>query len=107
MDLTDITIRKPLRIDEIEAEVWTPYTDEGLAVNSVTRQESNVRSVFKCFSDLGELVHDATIVLYSDTPTLNSQKVLSIYTQYLQWYDDLPDPLRLGSNSTPIVLFTQ
>jgi len=107
MDLTEITVQKPLIVDEIEWEEWVPYTDEGLALNSVTRQESNVRLVFKCFSELGEIVHNATVLLYSDKPILNSHKLLEIYTQYLQWYDNLPDQLRLGGNSTPIVLFTQ
>jgi hypothetical protein len=30
---------------------------------------------------------------------------MSTYTQYLDWYDKMPETLRLGRNSTPAVLF--
>jgi len=107
IDLKDIRVHKPIIVDEIEREEWVPYTDDGLAQNSASRQEGNMRLVFKSFSDLSELVHKATYTLYSDQAPLSGHKILAIYTEYLQWYEKLPDQLRLGGNSTPTVLFTQ
>ncbi|KAJ0279367.1 hypothetical protein COL940_006777 [Colletotrichum noveboracense] len=36
---------------------------------------------------------------------LTSRDLLGIYTQYLNWYDRIPEVLRLGHNFTPAVLF--
>jgi hypothetical protein len=33
--------------------------------------------------------------------------LLSTYTQYLDWYDQIPEVLKLGINFTPAVLFVQ
>ncbi|KAJ9651383.1 hypothetical protein H2198_009327 [Neophaeococcomyces mojaviensis] len=106
IDLQDIKVHKSIIVDEIEREEWIPYTDEGLAPNSATRQEGNMQLGFNSFSDLSELVHEVTDILYSDKLPLSGHKILTIYTKYLQWYENLPDQLRLGGNSTPTVLFT-
>ncbi|GJC97042.1 nitrate assimilation regulatory protein nira [Colletotrichum higginsianum] len=58
---------KPAIIDDIEASLWIPYTDDGRP--------------------------------------LTSRDLLGIYTQYLNWYDRIPEVLRLGHNFTPAVLF--
>ncbi|TWU71340.1 hypothetical protein ED733_002248 [Metarhizium rileyi] len=74
---------KPGIIGNIEASLWVPYTDDGAPLQRSCEQPSNVRSVYKCFCELSEL----------------------IYTQYLNWYDKIPEVLRLGHNFTPAVLF--
>jgi len=33
--------------------------------------------------------------------------LLDFYTGYLYWYDNIPETLKLGLNSTPAVLFKQ
>ncbi|KAM0298048.1 hypothetical protein ACHAPM_008744 [Fusarium culmorum] len=36
---------------------------------------------------------------------LTARELLNMYTQYLNWYDRIPEVLRLGHNFTPAVLF--
>jgi hypothetical protein len=95
-------------MDEIEKEQWTQYTDAGTGPEDRSLpQESNLRLVFAAFSDLSEIIHGTIMLLYSKEQSLNGATLVSIYLQYLQWYDGLPDCLRLGTNSTPVVLFAQ
>ncbi|KAI0975912.1 fungal-specific transcription factor domain-containing protein [Xylaria arbuscula] len=95
---------KPAIIDGIEASLWVPYTDDAPLQRSC-EQPSNVRSVYKCFCELSELVHQSLYILHSPGRPLSSRDLLSIYTQYLNWYDSIPEVLRLGHNFTPAVLF--
>lgn len=64
-----------------------------------------MRSVYKCFCELSELVHQSLYVLHSPGRPVTSRDLLNIYTQYLNWYDRIPEVLRLGHNFTPAVLF--
>lgn len=96
---------KPAIIDDIEASLWIPYTDDGAPLHQSCEQPSNVRSVYKCFCELSELVHQSLYILYSPGRPLTSRDLLKIYTQYLNWYDRIPEVLRLGHNFTPAVLF--
>ncbi|KAI1372480.1 nitrogen assimilation transcription factor nirA [Hypoxylon crocopeplum] len=96
---------KPAIIDDIEASLWVPYTDDGAPLQRSCEQPSNVRSVYKCFCELSELVHQSLYVLHSPGKPVTSRDLLSIYTQYLNWYDRIPEVLRLGHNFTPAVLF--
>ncbi|KAI1505965.1 nitrogen assimilation transcription factor nirA [Biscogniauxia marginata] len=96
---------KPTIIDDIEASLWIPYTDDGAPLQRSCEQPSNVRSVYKCFCELSELVHQSLYVLHSPGKPVTSRDLLSIYTQYLNWYDRIPEVLRLGHNFTPAVLF--
>ncbi|KAI1077769.1 fungal-specific transcription factor domain-containing protein [Whalleya microplaca] len=96
---------KPAIIDDIEASLWIPYTDDGLPLQRSCEQPSNVRSVYKCFCELSELVHQSLYLLHSPSKPVTSRDLLTIYTQYLNWYDGIPEVLRLGHNFTPAVLF--
>ncbi|KAI1160843.1 fungal-specific transcription factor domain-containing protein [Nemania serpens] len=96
---------KPAIVDGIEASLWIPYTDDGAPLQRSCEQPSNVRSVYKCFCELSELVHQSLYVLHSPGRPLTSRDLLSLYTQYLNWYDSIPEVLRLGHNFTPAVLF--
>lgn len=115
---------KPAIMPDIEASLWIPYTDDGrlsgkrLMVSYVDHgtgaplqrsceQPSNVRSVYKCFCELSELVHQSLYILHSPGRPLTSRDLLNIYTQFLNWYDKIPEVLRLGHNFTPAVLFAQ
>ena len=115
---------KPGIIDDIEASLWIPYTDDGEGIPAVKgrlfsltslgaplqrsgEQPSNVRSVYKCFCELSELVHRSLYILHSPGRPLASRDLLAIYTDYLNWYDRIPEVLRLGHNFTPAVLFAQ
>ncbi|CAI4214216.1 unnamed protein product [Parascedosporium putredinis] len=98
---------KPAIIDDIEASLWIPYTDDGVPLQRSCEQPSNVRSVYKCFCELSELVHQSLYILHSPGRPLTSRDLLGIYTQYLDWYDRIPEVLRLGHNFTPAVLFAQ
>ncbi|KAH8126334.1 fungal-specific transcription factor domain-containing protein [Trichoderma asperelloides] len=96
---------KPAIIGDIEASLWVPYTDDGAPLQRSCEQPSNVRSVYKCFCELSELVHQSLYVLHSPGRPLTARDLLNIYTQYLNWYDRIPEVLRLGHNFTPAVLF--
>lgn len=77
----------------------------GAPLQRSCEQPSNVRSVYKCFCELSELVHKSLYVLHSPGTPVTSRDLLNIYTQYLNWYDRIPEVLRLGTNFTPAVLF--
>ncbi|KAK8074347.1 Nitrogen assimilation transcription factor nit-4 [Apiospora phragmitis] len=101
---------KPAMINDIESSLWVPYTDDGsdllgAPLQRSCQQPSNVRSVYKCFCELSELVHQSLYVLHSPGRPVTSRDLLNIYTQYLNWYDRIPEVLRLGHNFTPAVLF--
>ncbi|KAK8068622.1 nitrogen assimilation transcription factor nirA [Apiospora saccharicola] len=96
---------KPAIINDIESSLWVPYTDDGAPLQRSCEQPSNVRSVYKCFCELSELVHQSLYVLHSPGRPVTSRDLLNIYTQYLNWYDRIPEVLRLGHNFTPAVLF--
>ncbi|KAK7946044.1 uncharacterized protein PG986_010365 [Apiospora aurea] len=101
---------KPAIINDIESSLWVPYTDDGSDILGAPlqrscEQPSNVRSVYKCFCELSELVHQSLYVLHSPGRPVTSRDLLNIYTQYLNWYDRIPEVLRLGHNFTPAVLF--
>lgn len=115
---------KPAIMPDVEASVWIPYTDDGNDPSPVcedgpahTRigapfqrsceQPSNVRSVYKCFCELSALVHDSLYKLHTPGRPLRGQDLLKIYTEFLDWYDSIPEVLRLGQNFTPAVLFAQ
>lgn len=38
---------------------------------------------------------------------MTARGLLSTYTEYLDWYDSIPEVIRLGHNFTPAVLFIQ
>lgn len=52
-------------------------------------------------------MHQSLYILHSPGRPLTSRDLLGIYTQYLNWYDRIPEVLRLGHNFTPAVLFAQ
>ena len=107
ISLVDITVKKPIILEELDCERWVPYGDEGFLPDDDRRQDSNERLIFTSFSTISELVHRTTVMLHYEKSSLNGKNVLAHYTEYLQWYEGLPDKLRLGSNSTPVVLLTQ
>ena len=115
---------KPAIVDHVERSSWVPYTDHGDITEQLPEyraltadpgaplernctQPSNVRSVFKTFCELSEIVHRALYVLYTPGTHLNIKSLLDVYTQYLRWYEVIPEALRLGQNFTPAVLFAQ
>ncbi|PQK08989.1 hypothetical protein BB8028_0001g10600 [Beauveria bassiana] len=96
---------KPANNTDVETPPWIPYVD-GNAHLLPFIQLSNVRSIYRCFGDLSELVHQSLYLLFCPEETLTATTLLQNYHQYLDWYDQLPEALRLGYNSTPAVLFT-
>lgn len=102
----EIEVEKPEEVAEIENEDWTPYTDAG-AVSRDYHQPNNVRTVYRAFSELSEIINRGFHQLYPRSHQSESHHLLSAYHKLLEWYDALPDQLRLGINFTPTVLFTQ
>lgn len=105
--LSDIEIHKPTIVEDIEEQYWAPYSDDGLSSDQNLRQPSNIRKVYTSFSELSEIIHQSLSVIHSKGKFPKGEKVLAVYKRYLEWYESLPDQLRLGHNSTPFVLFTQ
>ncbi|TVY75969.1 Nitrogen assimilation transcription factor nit-4 [Lachnellula suecica] len=98
-------VTKPAIIDEVEASEWVPYTDDGAPFARSCTQPSNIRSVYKTFCELSEIVHNSLYAFYTPGSNVTGKKVVDLYTQYLNWYDSIPTALRLGENFTPAVLF--
>ncbi|EXK25618.1 hypothetical protein FOMG_17719 [Fusarium oxysporum f. sp. melonis 26406] len=96
---------KPFIIGEIDASHWVPYTDDGALLQLPCEQPSHEQSVFKCFCELSELVHQSLYLVHSPRKPLIARVLLRIFTDYLNWYDGVPNLLRLGHNFTPTVLF--
>lgn len=102
-----ISVEKPIIVEDQEQEEWAPYTDGGTPQQQKIGQASNVRSVCKAIYELSEIINNSQYVLYGPRDSVMSKLMLASYSEYLAWYDSLPVVLRLGSNSTPSVLFTQ
>lgn len=117
-------IATPSLVESIEASPWIPYTDDGDNLSAEVwhqlltsyigaplerncTQPSNVRTVFKTFGELSQIVHKSLYACYTPGSQFTSQALLSVYTDYLAWYDNIPEELRLGHNFTPAVLFCQ
>ena len=100
-------VSKPAIMEEVELSEWVPYTDDGVPETKYASQPSNVRSVYKAFCEVSELVHQTLYTLYAAGQSLTSNEILAVYTRYLNWYSSLPEALRLGHNFTPAVLFAQ
>ncbi|EXM13689.1 hypothetical protein FOTG_17868 [Fusarium oxysporum f. sp. vasinfectum 25433] len=69
------------------------------------KQPSHEQSVFKCFCELSELVYQSLYLVHSPRKPLTARALLRIFTDYLNWYDGIPDFLPLGHNFAPTVLF--
>ncbi len=81
--------------------------NEGAPLEQNCTQPSNMRSVYKTFCELSEIVHRTTHTLYTPHRRVTSKTLLNAYSQYILWYDTISDTLRLGHNFTPAVLFAQ
>ncbi|KAF4962006.1 hypothetical protein FSARC_9883 [Fusarium sarcochroum] len=53
----------------------------------------------------GDIEASLWVPYTDDGKPLTARELLSMYTQYLNWYDRIPEVLRLGHNFTPAVLF--
>jgi hypothetical protein len=102
-----IRVDKPPIVSDKEDREWIPYTDDGMPLERNCTQPGNLRTVYNTFCKLSEIVHETMFVLYKPESRLTSRTILAVYTKYLDWYNSLPDILRLGKNFTPTVLFTQ
>jgi len=98
-------VTKPPIVEHIEASSWVPYTDDGAPLETACTQPSNVRSVYKTFCELSEIVHKSLYMLYTPGKPVTSQSLNNVYTEYIRWYSEIPSTLRLGHNFTPSVLF--
>jgi hypothetical protein len=104
---------KPAIVAHVERSSWVPYTDDGDITKALPEfraltadpgaplernciQPSNVRSVYKTFCEVSEIVHQALYIFYTPGTPLTSKSLLDVYTKYLNWYDAIPAALRLG-----------
>lgn len=80
---------------------------QGAPFKVACEQPSNVRSVYKCFCELSELVHDSLYLLHTPGRPVTAPELTGIYMKFLDWHEAIPVALRLGLNFTPAVLFAQ
>lgn len=97
---------KPALVLSVEESLWVHYTDDDDTPHHPREQTSHVGSVFRCSSELGELIHETLYLLLRPSRPPTGREVLRTYTKYLSWYETLPEFFRLGHNSTPAVLFS-
>ncbi|KAK8037980.1 fungal-specific transcription factor domain-containing protein [Apiospora phragmitis] len=100
--------RLPTNAD-IEAAPWTPYPTEDTETFSghlkhPYQQASNTQSVFGCFCEISQMGHNTAYLLQTPDHPVTAYTLLDTYTRYLDWYDKIPEVLRLGTNFTPAVL---
>jgi hypothetical protein len=93
---------KPAIVAHVEKAHWVPYTDDGNAtmdfpnyrqltaspgvpVHRQWSQPSNVRSVYRTFCELSEIVHRSLYIFYTPGMELTSKALLDVYTQYLRF----------------------
>ncbi|KAK0513793.1 hypothetical protein JMJ35_003515 [Cladonia borealis] len=79
----------PVIMNEVEAEEWIPYTDEGVSLDKDQGSLRNTGLVFQSLCELSTIINDTLYTLYTlytlHTPggVLSSQKILDAYTRYL------------------------
>ncbi|KAI0203322.1 fungal-specific transcription factor domain-containing protein [Astrocystis sublimbata] len=76
---------KPAIVDSIEASLWVSYTDDAPLQRSC-EQPSNVRSVYKCFCELSELVHQSLYILHSPGRPLTSRDLLTVLFAHMYYH---------------------
>ncbi|KAK8118374.1 uncharacterized protein PG998_003000 [Apiospora kogelbergensis] len=95
--------RPPMHLD-IEASPWAPYpTEDANPMQHPFQQVSNTQSVFRCFCEISQLAHNAAYLTQTPNHPVTSSMLLYTYNQYLDWYGNIPEALRLGTNFTPPV----
>ncbi|KAK6858953.1 hypothetical protein PG995_004806 [Apiospora arundinis] len=95
--------RPPMHLD-IEASPWAPYpTEDANPMQHPFQQVSNTQSVFRCFCEISQLAHNAAYLTQTPNHPVTSYMLLYTYNQYLDWYGNIPEALRLGTNFTPSV----
>ncbi|KAK7928806.1 hypothetical protein PG985_005804 [Apiospora marii] len=101
--------RRPMNAD-IEAAPWTPYPPQdhtALGASTSTQllhmQASNTQSVFKCFCEISQLGHSTAYLMQTPNVPVMAHALLEAYNHYLDWYNGIPEALRLGANYTPSV----
>ncbi|KAH8719850.1 Nitrogen assimilation transcription factor nit-4 [Beauveria bassiana] len=94
----------PVISTDFETSSWAPYAD-GDVYFEPHKQLSNVRSLYQYFCKLNETVHESLHLLYSPAQSLTAANLLQNYHLYLDWYDQMPEVMRLGHNSTPAAIF--
>jgi len=98
-------MRKPILVGLEEEDDWVPYSDGEQPLPRDTQQPSNTRSVYRSFCELASIMHSSSYGLFQPGRGVTSQDLVNLYVEYLDWYNVLPEALRLGDNSTPMVLF--
>lgn len=94
-------------VEDVEAEEWTAYTEEHLPPKVDIKSSKGTGLVFRSLCGLSAKINDTLYLLYNPGEELNIQKILDLHTQYLQWYEWLPEVLQQGQDSSPCALFVQ
>ncbi len=100
-------MRKPFLVGMEEEDDWVAYSDGKQALQRDGQQPSNTRSVYHSFCELSRIMHSSSYGLFQPGKGITSPDLVNLYVEYLDWYNVLPEALRLGDNSTPMVLFVQ
>ena len=106
-DRTLTTVRLPFPPDNIQPSHLTLNPPPGTTLPYPAEQPCHIGAIYNCCCELSKIIHKSLYALYCSTTTINSKDVARIYNEYLDWYKNVPEILRLGRNFTPQVLVVQ
>lgn len=70
---------KPAMVPQLEVASWNQYLENPKPPEIASSQPSNLRSIYKHFCELCEIMHRGMYILYAPQNELNSNHVLDIY----------------------------
>nr|POE75752.1 nitrogen assimilation transcription factor nit-4 [Quercus suber] len=95
---------KPMINDRLESQTWRPYEDTNMALSPCAEQPARSMLFVERYSTLCEIACEMVNTHYAPQERFTSQKLVAQYTQYQEWYQNLPDAFRLENTSLPYVL---
>jgi hypothetical protein len=90
-----------------EGEPWVEYTDHPKGRQSESSAAIGSESVHEQICELSQIIHSGLYVLYTPGADLTGGRVITMYERYLDWFNALPELLRLEADATPSTFFMQ
>lgn len=97
-------VSRPPISERTEGRTWRPYEDSNLTASSPVEQPLQPMLFTEQLSRLSELASDMVNTFYAPQERFTSRKLASTYTQYQEWYRNLPEEFRLENASLPHVI---
>ena len=88
-----ITVGLPPIVKEDDDEEWIAY---GIAQ---ARKPSARSSTFNRIASLSKIVNSTLLMFFAPSQTLSGSLLLSEYAKYQNWFENLPENLRISEDS--------